>query len=72
LQFEGFMRRSRFVFNVASSTILKGLSLSLDQKVREGSENIKKLILHDHLLLDSAPNIGRLRSCSELDKFKNC
>jgi hypothetical protein len=26
----------------------------------------------DHLLLDSAPNIGPLISCWELDKFKNC
>jgi hypothetical protein len=27
---------------------------------------------HDHLLLDSAPNIGPLISRWELDKFKNC
>jgi hypothetical protein len=27
---------------------------------------------HDHLLLDSAPNIGPLMSRCELDKFKNC
>jgi hypothetical protein len=26
----------------------------------------------DHLLLDSAPNLGPLKSCWELDKFKNC
>jgi hypothetical protein len=26
---------------------------------------------HDHLLLDSASNIGPLLSCWELDKFKN-
>ncbi len=26
----------------------------------------------DHLLLDSAPNIGPLISRWELDKFKNC
>ncbi len=29
-------------------------------------------LLHDHLLLDSAPNIGPLLSRWELDKFKNC
>ncbi len=30
------------------------------------------LIPHDHLLLDSAPNIGPLITCWELDKCKNC
>jgi hypothetical protein len=28
--------------------------------------------IHDHLLLDSAPNIGPLISRWELDKFRNC
>ncbi len=31
-----------------------------------------KIITPDHLLLDSAPNIGPLKSRWELDKFKTC
>jgi hypothetical protein len=31
-----------------------------------------QLVPHNHLLLDSAPNIGLLISRWELDKFKNC
>jgi serine protease inhibitor len=30
------------------------------------------IVPHDYLLLDSAPNIGRLISPWELDKLKNC
>ncbi len=34
--------------------------------------SIRSKLPPDHLLLDSAPNIGPLISCWELDKFKNC
>jgi hypothetical protein len=32
----------------------------------------RMILPHDHVLLDSAPNIGPLTSRWELDKFKNC
>jgi hypothetical protein len=34
--------------------------------------SLSKVLPHDHLLLDSAPNIGPLISRWELDKFKIC